>query len=107
MNPPSSHDSAAFTAPLETQFEVFLDDHRAALYDCLEGMTESEVRARHVPSKTTLLGLVKHAAFVEQVWFNEAITARSRAEIGCPAGPDESFDLAPEDTIESDRKSVV
>lgn len=99
----SSHDSVAFSAPLETQLAVFLDDHRAALHDCLEGLTEAEARARLVPSKTTLLGLVKHAVFVEQVWFNEAITGRSRAEIGCPAGPDESFDLSPSDTVESVR----
>nr|WP_231712739.1 DinB family protein [Arthrobacter sp. zg-Y820] len=88
---------------MELQFQVFLDDHRGALYDCLDGMTETEVRSRLVPSKTTLLGLVKHATFVEQVWFNEAITCLSRAEIGCPAGPDESFDLTPEDTIASVR----
>lgn len=56
-----------------------------------------------MPSKTTLLGLAKHAAFVELVWFNEAITGRSREEIGCPEGPDESFDLEPCDTIDSVR----
>ncbi len=52
-----------------------------------------------VPSRTTLLGLVKHATFVEQVWFDGAITCRSRAEIGIPATPDESFILEDEDTI--------
>jgi hypothetical protein len=52
-----------------------------------------------VPSQTTLLGLVKHATFVEKVWFDEAVTCRSRAEIGIPATPDESFVLADEDTI--------
>lgn len=95
----SSHDPAARLAPLGLQFELFLDDHRRALDECLEGMTETEARVRLVASQTTLLGLVKHAAFVEQVWFNEAITCRSRAEIGCPADPDESFELLPEDSI--------
>jgi hypothetical protein len=42
---------------------------------------------------------VKHAAFVERVWFDEAITCRSRAEIGIPATPDESFVLDDDDTI--------
>lgn len=86
---------------MREQLESFLDDHRQALHDCLDEITEQEARLRLVPSKTTLLGLVKHATFVELVWFNEAITGRSRAEIGCPAGPDESFDLDPSDTIES------
>jgi hypothetical protein len=44
---------------------------------------------------------VKHATFVEKVWFDEAITCRSRAEIGIPASPDESFILDEGDTIAS------
>ena len=50
-------------------------------------------------SQTTLLGLVKHATFVKKVWFDEAVTCRSRAEIGIPATPDESFILHDRDTI--------
>jgi len=46
-----------------------------------------------VPSKTTLLRLVKHVTFVEKGWFDEAVTCRSRAEIGIPPTPDESFVL--------------
>ena len=52
-----------------------------------------------MPSRTTLLGLMKHATFVEKVWFDEAVTCRSRAEIGIPATPDESFILNDDDTI--------
>ncbi|GAB3880927.1 DinB family protein [Kibdelosporangium lantanae] len=85
--------------PLRTQFEVFLDEHRAALDSCLDGLTEEQARRSLVPSRTTLLGLVKHATFVEKVWFDEAITCRSRAEIGIPATPDESFALLDGDTI--------
>lgn len=57
-----------------------------------------------MPSRTTLLGLVKHAIFVEKVWFDEAITCRSRREIGIPATPDESFILSRDDTIASVRQ---
>jgi hypothetical protein len=81
--------------------EAFIDEHRAALAACLDGLTEEQVRRSLVPSRTTLLGLVKHATFVEKVWFDEAVTARSRAEIGIPAGPDESFVLDDTDTIAS------
>ncbi len=97
----TSHEPAVLPAPLRQQLEVFLDDHRRAIHDSLEGLTEEEARRSLVPSKTTLLGLVKHATFVEQVWFDEAITCRSRAHIGCPEGPDESFELDPADTIAS------
>jgi hypothetical protein len=84
---------------VRVQFEVFLDEHRAALNRCLDGMTEEQARRSLVPSRTTLLGLVKHATFVEKVWFDEAVTCRSRAEIGIPATPDDSFILDNDDTI--------
>ncbi|NQD87832.1 DinB family protein [Paenarthrobacter sp. CM16] len=84
-----------------TQFDTFLDEHRRALNECLDGLTEEQARRRLVASRTTLLGLVKHATFVEKVWFDEAITCRSRAEIGIPATPDESFILEDHDTIAS------
>ncbi|MDR6685700.1 hypothetical protein J2Y41_001255 [Arthrobacter sp. 1088] len=83
------------------QFDAFLDEHRRALYASLDGLTEEQARRRLVPSRTTLLGLVKHATFVEKVWFDEAITCRSRTEIGIPATPDESFILQDTDTIAS------
>ncbi|HKX68814.1 MAG TPA: DinB family protein [Intrasporangium sp.] len=95
----------AFHAPIRPQLEMFLDEHRAALNRCLDGLTEEEARRSLVPSRTTLLGLVKHATFVEGVWFDEAITRRSRSEIGIPASPDASFILDPEDTIETIRAS--
>jgi hypothetical protein len=89
-----------FGQPLRAQFEAFLDEHRAALSACLDGLTEEQARRSLVPSRTTLLGLVKHATFVEKVWFDEAITCRSRAEIGIPPTPDDSFVLADGDTVE-------
>lgn len=88
-----------FNQPIRIQFEAFIDEHRRALNDCLNGLTEEQARRSLVPSRTTLLGLVKHATFVEKVWFDEAITCRSRAEIGIPATPDESFILDDGDTI--------
>jgi hypothetical protein len=91
--------------PARAQFEVFLDEHRRALNGCLDGLTEEQARRSLVPSRTTLLGLVKHAAFVEKVWFDEAVTGRSRAEIGIPATPGESFILDDDDTIATIRRA--
>src|SRR4051794_5618017 len=91
--------------PFRAQFEAFLDEHRDALNGCLDGLTEEQARRSLVPSRTTLLGLVKHAIFVEKVWFDEAVTCRSRAEIGIPETPDESFVLTDDDTIESVRQA--
>ncbi|MBO2458378.1 DinB family protein [Actinomadura sp. LCR2-06] len=94
----------AFQSALRDQFETFLDEHRSAMDAHLDGLTEEQARRRLVASKTTLLGLVKHAAFIERVWFDEAVTRRSRAEIGIPDTPDESFDLDAGDTIASVRR---
>ena len=79
--------------PARAQFEVFLDEHRSELNRCLDGLTEEQARQSLVPSRTTLLGLVKHATFVEKVWFDEAVTCGSRAEIGIPAISGASFVL--------------
>lgn len=98
---PETFVTDVFSQPLRAQFEAFLDEHRAALHDCLDGLTEEQARRSLVPSRTTLLGLVKHATFVEKVWFDEAITCRTRAEIGIPATPDESFILDGGDSIAS------
>lgn len=89
---------------IKVQFETFLDEHRAALSASLEGLSEEQARRSLVPSRTTLLGLVKHATFVETVWFVEAVTCRSRGELGMPATPDESFILDGTDTIDTVRR---
>ena len=85
--------------PLRAQFEAFLDEHRRELNSCLDGLNEEQARRSLVRSATTLLGLVKHATFVEKVWFDQAITCRSRADIGIAATPGESFVLDDGDTI--------
>ena len=74
-----------FDAPILTQFGAFIDDHRATIAGCVEGLTEEQARRSLVPSPTTLLGLVKHATFVERVWFGEGVLLLTRAEMGIPA----------------------
>lgn len=100
MSPlPATFAEDVVNQPARVQFEAFLNEHRSLLNSCLDGLTEEQSRRSLVPSRTTLLGLVKHGTFVEKVWFDEAITCRSRAEIGIPATPDESFILDERDTI--------
>jgi hypothetical protein len=81
--------------------EELIDGYRAALHDSLNDLTEEEARRRLVPSKTTLLGLVKHASFVEGVWFDQAVTGRSYEDIGIARTVDGSFTLLRSDTIAS------
>jgi hypothetical protein len=92
---------AARTLDEAEQLAVFLDAHRAILRASLEGMTDDEMRARLVPSETTLLGLVKHATFLQVVWYQEAITGTPRTRLGQPDSVDGSFALTEVDTVES------
>jgi hypothetical protein len=98
---PATFAQDVINQPARAQFEAFLDEHRGRLNRCLDGLAEEQARRSLVPSRTTLLGLVKHATFVEKVWFDEAVTGRSRADIGIPAASAESFVLHDGDTIAS------
>ena len=89
----------AWTTDLRGRVEELLDEYRASLHACLNGLTEDEARLRLVPSKTTLLGLLKHVTYVEGVWFDQAVTGRSYTEIGIASTPDRSFTLTKSDTI--------
>jgi hypothetical protein len=88
-----------WTAEQRQRVDELVDEYRVALHDSLNDLAEEEARRRLVPSKTTLLGLVKHATFVEGVWFDQAVTGRSYAEIGIARTVDGSFTLRKGDTI--------
>lgn len=97
----SSRDSGSWTEDLRQRLDDLLDDYRQALLAALDGLSEDEARARLVPSKTTLLGLVKHVTYVEGVWFDQALTGRPYADIGIATTPDRSFTLEKADTVAS------
>lgn len=97
----ADHDDTFRTAPDRSALEMMLDWQRGEIARLLDGLTEEQARRRLVPSLTTPLGLVKHAAFVERVWFHSRVAARSRAEVGLPDTIDETFTLTDEDSIAS------
>src|SRR5918994_7066815 len=100
-DPNNGERSDAWTADLRSRFDELLDEYRASLHDSLDGLSEAEARLRLVNSKTTLLGLVKHVTYVEGVWFDQAISGRTYADIGIPTTPARSFTLTKHDTIAS------
>jgi hypothetical protein len=83
-----------------TQLEAFLEAARDDILAGLEGLTENQARRRLVPSLTTPIGLVKHAIFVEQVWFHVAMAGRTRAELGLPHEIDDTFAFDDGDTVD-------
>ncbi|UFN45711.1 DinB family protein [Nocardioides okcheonensis] len=93
--------AATWTDDLRGRIDELIDEYRAALRASLDGLTEEQARARLVPSKTTLLGLLKHVTYVEGVWFDQAVSGRTPQEIGIATSPDRSFTLTRSDTVES------
>lgn len=86
MSQPDSPD--LYHAGFATRVGAVIDAHREMLAGSLAGLSEDEARRHLVPSRTTLLGLVEHATFVERVWFAEAVTGARGGQLGLPADPD-------------------
>ena len=92
-------DDVVAAAERET-LEWFLEYHRRALSGKLRGLSEEDARRRLVPSLTTLLGLVSHAAAVERNWFQHYLGGKPREEItGNARGDDPSWDVGADKTI--------
>jgi uncharacterized damage-inducible protein DinB len=49
--------------------------HNAILALC-DGLSDEQLRQRLVPSLTTILGMVKHLAYVERWWFQDVFAGR-------------------------------
>ncbi len=56
-------------APEQAMLTAFLDYHRATLLWKVDGVGDADLRRPLTPSGMSLLGLVKHLAYVEQWWF--------------------------------------
>ena len=89
-------------APERETLEGFLEYHRRVVSGKLRGLSEQDARRRLVPSLTTLLGLVSHAAAVERNWFQHHLAGRPREEItGNARGDAPSWDVGADQTIAS------
>jgi hypothetical protein len=98
--PLADEEDLVTVAPEREILEVFLEHHRGALSGKLRGLSEEDARRRLVPSLTTLLGLVSHAAAVERNWFQHYLGGKPREEIaGNARGDDPSWDVGADKTL--------
>jgi len=78
-----------------------LDGNREALIACVLGLAESDARRSLVASETTPLGLLKHAAAVERLWFQERLAGLPPAERDGSTDDVAAWRLGPEDSVDS------
>ena len=97
--PPLAPDELVSTSGERQTLETFLDLYRDILKRKLTGLSDQQIRQRHVPSATTLGGLAKHLAAVEREWFQVVLARRSAEELYAPL-PDDGWTLASDDTAE-------
>jgi uncharacterized damage-inducible protein DinB len=84
-------------------FARYLDSYRGVCLWKLEGVSEEDARRPMVPSGTSLLGVVKHLAYVERMWYQAVIAGRPVASPRTAEDPDADFRLEEGDTIASVR----
>jgi uncharacterized damage-inducible protein DinB len=83
--------------------EGWLDYHRSTLLWKCAGLTSDQLAIRPIATSTmSLLGLVRHMTFVEQIWFRIRFGAENTPPIYWRAEqPDADFELATPDTAEA------
>lgn len=87
--------------PERVLLENMLDSNRAALVATARGLSETDARRRLVPSLTTPIGLIKHAAVAERVWFQRVLAGIGEYECDGLATPgDGSFAVGDDETLD-------
>lgn len=81
--------------------EAFLDFQRDTLLWKVSGLTDEQLRKVWTPSGQSLLGLVKHLAYVDYNWFVGRFAGRELMRIWTDDDPDADFRIEPHETGES------
>ncbi|CAN5564196.1 DinB family protein [soil metagenome] len=100
-HPPEAADGPLI-GPDRPILEAFLADQRRALLVLCAGLTAEQLADRAVPpSNLSLLGLVRHMAKVERIWFRQRVAGESIGPLYDPGlGKDADFDLLDPDQAE-------
>lgn len=90
------------TGPEKEMLEAYLDYHRDTLLMKVGGVSDEDLRGRPVNSSTiTLLGLVKHLAYVERWWFQWVFVGLDVTFPWKDSDPDAEWRVEPDDTTEA------
>ncbi len=88
------------TGTERTMLEHMLDRNRQALIETARGLSETDARRRLVTSLTTPIGLIKHAATAERIWFQRTLLGLDESACdGYATGDDGSFVVTGGETL--------
>lgn len=76
----------------------FIDTQREAMLAIADGLSDADLRKQLVPSDTTILGMIKHLAYVERWWFQDIFEGR---DVGYPWTEDDmdaDFRIEPDES---------
>jgi uncharacterized damage-inducible protein DinB len=98
QSPPLERRDPPEAVPEKDMLAAFLDYHRATLLWKAEGVSDADLRRAMTPSGVTLLGMIKHLAYVERWWFQAVFLgekvyfpeSETDPDIEWRIGPDES-----------------
>lgn len=88
-------------AAVRDTLERVLDGNREALIECVAGLSDNDARRSLVASRTTPLGLLKHAAAVERLWFQERLAGLPPDAWDGSTDDEEAWRLSPDDSVDS------
>jgi uncharacterized damage-inducible protein DinB len=82
------------------QLTAFLDYHRRTVLWKVEGLSDSDLRRTMTPSGLTLLGVIKHLAYVERSWFQDIFAGEDVSFPWTDEDPNADFRIEPAETTE-------
>ncbi len=88
------------TGPGKDTLLAILDNNRDVIVWKLDGMTRDQALLPVVASGTSLLGLVKHLAYVERWWFDDFFAGNEVAYPWTDEDPDADFRIEDDESID-------
>jgi uncharacterized damage-inducible protein DinB len=80
---------------------TFLDAQRAVILRKAAGVSDEDLRRTLTPTGLSLLGLIKHLAYVEQGWFQEGFLGEEHDHPWTKEDPDADFRIEPSETTDA------
>lgn len=99
MTSPAPSPMTATTATEREVLVSWLDFHRGVVVAKTAQLSPEDASRRHVPSQTTLAGLLRHLAVTEREWFQQTVAGAPPAEGERLDDPDTSWDVEQDEDL--------